>query len=63
MIIYDYENYETPTLFWHWIILDLSQLFKPYLGIAGLWRTVGSLKPASRKFCARPAQGFAQGKL
>ena len=25
-----------------------------------LW---GSLKPASRKFRARPAQGFVQGKL
>ena len=36
-------------------------LFKFKLRVCGaLW---GSLKPASRKFCARPAQGFAQGKL
>ena len=36
-------------------------LFKFCLRVCGeLW---GSLKPASRKFRARPAQGFVQGKL
>ena len=36
-------------------------LFKFSLRVGGdLW---GSLKPASHKFRARPAQGFAQGKL